>query len=105
MSFFHKKESLTEEFMSVYSHIHQYSTWLHGRIPPAFRVGIKEDVMQREVSEWAGRNSAALDNLASVRAGVVSNHASPAQLKAAIEQSKNLIADIEGRLQKLGRQN
>ena len=102
MSLFHKKETPAEEFLHIYTRVHQLCTWSHGRMPAAFRVGVQESAAQQALIDWARENNPTIDYLDKVRKDVVSNHSSKSQLKEAIKRAKAVLDDLDMRLAKLG---
>lgn len=103
MGLFGKKESPTDEFLHLYVTLNQYRGWSHQHVPPAFREGIAEAVMQQELLAWVSENGDLLDLLDQLRPAVVACRATKSDLKKAINQIKQLITQADERLSKKGR--
>lgn len=103
MSFLRKKESSAEEFLHVYTRVHQLCTWSNSHMPAAFRVGVQESQAQQALIEWARDNNPTIDYMATIRQKVVANRASKAEMKQAIARAQALLDDLDSRLARLGR--
>lgn len=104
MGFFNRRETPTEEFLHIYTHLHQIVGWTHGHIPPPFRAGISEQIMQKTILDWSRRNATILDELSRFRQEIMAHNPSPGKIKASVNQAKKVTAEIEQKLRDLGRE-